>query len=151
MLSYLNSRYGWVVVAAGALMTCVAFGAVFSLAVLLQPLASNASTWLVLAEVVGGALVAGLPLARTSRRRASNGLGETRVIVVGAGETGHMIANAIERSPGLGYRLVGIVDDRPCNGDFKAPWVRLSVAKLGHIRNVRKVGVTLERRRDRGE
>ncbi len=32
--------------------------------------------------------------------------------------------------------------------DFRAPWVRLSVAKLGHIRNVRKVGVTLERRRD---
>ena len=32
-------------------------------------------------------------------------------------------------------------------GDFKAPWVRLSVAKLGHIRNVRKVGVVLERRR----
>ena len=36
-------------------------------------------------------------------------------------------------------------------GDFKAPWVRLSVAKLGHIRNVRKVGVTFERRRDAGE
>ena len=35
--------------------------------------------------------------------------------------------------------------------EFKAPWVRLSVAKLGHVRNVRKVGVTLERRRDRGE
>lgn len=35
--------------------------------------------------------------------------------------------------------------------DFRAPWVRLSVAKLGHVRNVRKVGVTLERRRDRGE
>jgi len=32
--------------------------------------------------------------------------------------------------------------------DFGAPWVRLSVAKLGHIRNVRKVGVTLERRRE---
>ena len=32
--------------------------------------------------------------------------------------------------------------------DFSAPWVRLSVAKLGHIRNERKVGVTLERRRD---
>ena len=25
-------RYGWVVVAAGALMTCIAFGAVFALA-----------------------------------------------------------------------------------------------------------------------
>ena len=36
-------------------------------------------------------------------------------------------------------------------GDFRAPWVRLSVAKLGHIRGVRKVGVTLERRRDPGE
>jgi dihydroneopterin aldolase len=32
-------------------------------------------------------------------------------------------------------------------GEFKAPWVRLSVAKLGHIRNVRKVGVTIERPR----
>ncbi len=37
-------RYGWVVVAAGALMTCVAFGAVFSLAVFLQPMA-DATGW----------------------------------------------------------------------------------------------------------
>lgn len=29
--------------------------------------------------------------------------------------------------------------------DFRAPWVRLSVAKLGHVRNVRKVGVAIER------
>ncbi len=36
--------YGWVVVAAGALMTCVAFGAVFSLAVFLQPIA-QATGW----------------------------------------------------------------------------------------------------------
>ena len=32
-------------------------------------------------------------------------------------------------------------------GEFKAPWVRISVAKLGHIRQVRKVGVTIERSR----
>ena len=32
-------------------------------------------------------------------------------------------------------------------GELGAPWVRLSVAKLGHIRNVRKVGVTIERSR----
>jgi MFS family permease len=37
-------RYGWVIVAAGALMTCVAFGAVFSLAVFLQPMA-DATGW----------------------------------------------------------------------------------------------------------
>ena len=36
--------YGWVIVAAGALMTCVAFGAVFSLAVFLQPMA-DATGW----------------------------------------------------------------------------------------------------------
>lgn len=32
-------------------------------------------------------------------------------------------------------------------GEFGAPWVKLSVAKLGHIRDVRKVGVTIERSR----
>ena len=37
-------RYGWVVVAVGALMTCVAFGAVFALAVFLQPM-SDATGW----------------------------------------------------------------------------------------------------------
>src|SRR5258708_21028668 len=36
--------YGWVVVAAGALMGCVAIGALFSLAVFLQPM-SEATGW----------------------------------------------------------------------------------------------------------
>jgi dihydroneopterin aldolase len=30
-------------------------------------------------------------------------------------------------------------------GEFKAPWVRLSIAKLGALRNVKKLGVTIER------
>jgi MFS family permease len=57
-------NYGWVVVAAGALMTCVSFGAVFSLAVFLQPMAdatgwsragiSGAMTLVFLAMGVGG-------------------------------------------------------------------------------------------------
>jgi dihydroneopterin aldolase len=42
----------------------------------------------------------------------------------------------------LAEHLAGIV-----TGEFRAPWVRLSVTKLGHIRNVRKVGVTIERSR----
>src|SRR5215475_10596621 len=36
--------YGWIVVAAGALMGCVAIGSVFSLAVFLQPM-SEATGW----------------------------------------------------------------------------------------------------------
>jgi MFS family permease len=37
----MNRSYGWVIVAVGALMTCVAAGSVFSLAVLLQPIAET--------------------------------------------------------------------------------------------------------------
>ena len=33
-----NSAYGWVIVAAGMLMTCVAMGSMFSLAVFMQPM-----------------------------------------------------------------------------------------------------------------
>ncbi|MGH8709298.1 MAG: MFS transporter [Burkholderiales bacterium] len=61
-----KQSYGWVVVAAGALLTCVAFGAVFSLAVFLQPMAdatgwsragiSGAMTLVFLAMGVGGFL-----------------------------------------------------------------------------------------------
>ena len=49
------------------------------------------------------------------------------------------------------FKLLEALAEHVCGmltGEFKAPWVRLSVAKVGHLRNVRKVGVTLERRRD---
>ncbi len=52
------------------------------------------------------------------------------------------------------FKLLEALAEHVCGlitGELKAPWVRLSVAKLAHIRNVRKVGVTLERRRDPGE
>src|SRR6185312_17484037 len=37
----MNSRYGWVIVAAGAVITCVAMGALFALPVYLQPMADE--------------------------------------------------------------------------------------------------------------
>lgn len=37
----MNTRYGWVMVAAGALITCVAMGAMFALPVYLQPIAEE--------------------------------------------------------------------------------------------------------------
>jgi dihydroneopterin aldolase len=52
------------------------------------------------------------------------------------------------------FKLLEALAEHVCaiiTGEFRAPWVRISVAKLGHIRNVRKVGVSLERRRDPGE
>lgn len=39
-----EARYGWVVVAAGAFITCVALGAVFTLPVFLQPI-TDATGW----------------------------------------------------------------------------------------------------------
>src|SRR5260370_12468123 len=38
------NRYGWVMVAIGAFMTCIAIGAMFSLAVFLQPI-TEATGW----------------------------------------------------------------------------------------------------------
>ena len=48
------------------------------------------------------------------------------------------------------FNLLEALAEHVCGvitNEFRAPWVRLSVAKLGHIRNVRRVGVTLERKR----
>jgi MFS family permease len=40
----MTNRYGWVMVALGAFMTCIAIGAMFSLAVFLQPI-TEATGW----------------------------------------------------------------------------------------------------------
>src|SRR5260370_799173 len=40
----MTNRYGWVMVAIGAFMTCIAIGAMFSLAVFLQPI-TEATGW----------------------------------------------------------------------------------------------------------
>jgi len=37
--------------------------------------------------------------------------GEERVLIVGTGEVGRMVMQKIRRSPGLGYRVIGFVDD----------------------------------------
>ncbi|HEX4763530.1 MAG TPA: dihydroneopterin aldolase [Usitatibacter sp.] len=67
---------------------------------------------------------------------------------------GEVVARVQAELAGRKFKLLEALAEHVCGivtGEFKAPWVRLSVAKLGHIRNVRKVGVTLERRRDPGE
>lgn len=48
------------------------------------------------------------------------------------------------------YRLVETVADRIASlliGDFGAPWVKVSVAKIGILPNAKFVGITIERRR----
>jgi exopolysaccharide biosynthesis polyprenyl glycosylphosphotransferase len=47
--------------------------------------------------------------ARLKWAMQSRGVGAARVLVVGTDETGLMVLRAIQRSPGLGYELVGMV------------------------------------------
>lgn len=77
--------------------------------------------------------------ARLQWALQKQGFGATRVIVVGAGEAGQTIVNAIQKSPGLGYRLVGVVDDRPCNGDLGVPWLG-PTSQLGELIDQYQVG-----------
>jgi dihydroneopterin aldolase len=51
------------------------------------------------------------------------------------------------------FRLLEALAEHLCDvimSDYRGTWVKLSVAKIGHVRGVRKLGVTLERRRERG-
>jgi len=50
----------------------------------------------------------------TTRLRAQ-GLGIDRVLIVGTGEVGHMILQKIQWNPGLGYKVVGMVEMNGAN------------------------------------
>ncbi len=63
---------------------------------------------------------------------------------------GQVVERVTKELAAMRFNLLEALAEHLCaviTGEFRAPWVRLSVAKLGHIRNVKRVGVTLERRR----
>jgi exopolysaccharide biosynthesis polyprenyl glycosylphosphotransferase len=47
------------------------------------------------------------------RLMRKHGVGLARVLVVGAGESGQIVAEKIRHAPELGYRVIGFVDDGP--------------------------------------
>jgi exopolysaccharide biosynthesis polyprenyl glycosylphosphotransferase len=60
--------------------------------------------------------------ARLQWALQARGIAEQRALIVGTGEVGQMIFNAIRRSPGLGYRVVGFVgNEAPASEDLGAP------------------------------
>jgi exopolysaccharide biosynthesis polyprenyl glycosylphosphotransferase len=59
----------------------------------------------------------------------SRGIGEDRVLLVGAGETGRMILHKIKDQPELGYRVVGVVDNRGMRSLSGVPF-------LGHLADI---------------
>ncbi|MDQ4074644.1 MAG: undecaprenyl-phosphate glucose phosphotransferase [Chloroflexota bacterium] len=65
---------------------------------------------------------------RVRWRLQSAGVATQNVLLVGSGEAAQMILNAIERMPGLGYRVVGVVRAGPQNGH-----ARLSKEVVGTV------------------
>jgi exopolysaccharide biosynthesis polyprenyl glycosylphosphotransferase len=51
----------------------------------------------------------------------SRGVGSSRVLIVGTGETGRMILNAIRRLPGLGYEVIGMVSQDSQGEELEIP------------------------------
>lgn len=45
-----------------------------------------------------------------------HGVGVKRVVLIGAGDVGRMVMRNIAARPGLGYRLIGFLDDNPAKG-----------------------------------
>ncbi len=51
--------------------------------------------------------------SKVQRSLQGRGWGEERLLIVGTGEVGRIVMQKIKRSPELGYRVVGLVDDNP--------------------------------------
>jgi exopolysaccharide biosynthesis polyprenyl glycosylphosphotransferase len=49
----------------------------------------------------------------------SRGIGVARVLIVGAGEVGRAVIRSLLGNPGLGYQIVGFVDDDPDKGSTR--------------------------------
>ncbi len=49
---------------------------------------------------------------------AANGYNNFNVVIVGAGKVGLMLAEEIKRRPGLGFRIIGFLDDRKASMDL---------------------------------
>jgi len=63
---------------------------------------------------------------------------------------GHVVERIRKELAEHKFGLLEALAERVCDivmNDFRGAWVRVSVAKIGHIRGVRKLGVTLERGR----
>jgi FlaA1/EpsC-like NDP-sugar epimerase len=65
--------------------------------------------WLLCLALVGGIRLTFRALREG--KKDSQGLGNTKALIVGAGDAGEMLVREIGRNPGLRYEIVGFVDD----------------------------------------
>ncbi len=139
------SVYDLVDIIKAAVVSSVIFGAI----VFLWPIARSTPRSVVLMDMVltvGG--VGGIRFfVRMLREvyRPSRRDNETRVLIVGAGEAGFQTLREMRSNPGLGYRLVGFVDDdrRKHSRTIQGVEVLGPVEELGRLATQLKVDEVL--------
>ncbi|TCR82375.1 MFS transporter [Rhizobium sp. BK376] len=132
----MSSGYRWVIVAAGALMSCVAIGAMFSLAIFLEPMAaathwsragiSSAMTLNFLVMGVGG----------FAWGAASDRFGARPVVLIGAGLLGLALVLASRAQSLLEFQLIyGILVGLSASAFF-APMIAVTTAWFDENRSL---------------
>src|SRR4029078_11412959 len=131
-----GSSYGWVVVAVGALMTCIAFGSMLSLAVFLQPISQDMG-WSRSGVSAAAAIdFLAMGLAAVFSGRLSDRFG-TRIVVLsgtlllGAGLIGASQATSLWQFQFFFGVLIGVAAGR-----FYAPMVAAASAWIEHQRSL---------------
>jgi len=107
-LSYVDQFYAIFGAASVGMIISIAFISFFFKNQLDYPRLMMVYVWMltILFTSLGRALQSRIQLSLQARN-----WGEERVLIVGTGEVGRMVMQKIKRTPGLGYRVVGFVDD----------------------------------------
>ena len=58
-------------------------------------------------------------LRRTQVYLRRRGIGVTRVLIVGSGETARVLIQRLHKNPGLGYRVIGVVSESKSSGEVE--------------------------------
>ncbi len=108
-LSYLDQFYAIFGAASVGTIIAIAFISFFFKNQLDYPRLMMVYVWILtlLFTAMGRAIQSRIQLSLQAR-----GWGEERVLIVGGGDVGRMVMQKIRRSPELGYRVVGFVDDK---------------------------------------
>jgi FlaA1/EpsC-like NDP-sugar epimerase len=116
------------VVLAVLLTAALAFGAIESFS---RPVL--AIDWLLSLALLGGVRMAFRLMAETQPRRRADRATSRRVLIVGAGYAGTMVARELQRNPQLGMEPVGFLDDNP---EKHGKWIN-GVRVLGPLTRLR--------------
>jgi MFS family permease len=131
-----SPAYGWVIVAAGALMGCVSMGTLFSLAVFLQPIAADTgwsrtgiSTAMTIDFLTMG-------LAAFAWGALSDRFGTRVVVLLGGLLQGAGLALASQAQSLLEFQLLFGIIVGAAAGSFYAPLMALAAAWFDHNRSL---------------